>query len=232
MVILVSRNYLLEIYYCDFHSENGMTKKWINLNCQMREMISVEFDILNRITRVISTISAHILIQLNLDQLLVVNEFIDAFPEELSSLPPDCEVEFMTNLVPKTIPISISLYRMTTPAKLKELKVQLQDLLKKVYLTEHISLGCTCVICEKERRAIVFSKIDIRSGYYQLRVKDCDVSKTTFRTCYSHYEFLVMSFGLRNAPATFMDLMNQIYSKIEFEHAQHLRIVLQTLREK
>ncbi|KAL0554084.1 hypothetical protein IC582_007995 [Cucumis melo] len=212
----------------------------------------------------------------------VVREYPDVFPDELLGLPPPREVDFAIELEPGTAPISRAPYRMA-PAELKELKVQLQELLDKGFIRPSVSPWGAPVLFVKKKDgsmrlcidyrelnkvtvknryplpriddlfeqlqgATVFSKIDLRSGYHQLRIRDGDIPKTAFRSRYGHYEFVVMSFGLTNAPAVFMDLMNRvfkdfldsfvivfiddilIYSKTEAEHEEHLHQVLETLR--
>ena len=99
------------------------------------------------------------------------------------------------------------------------------------------------------RRARVYSKIDLHIGYHQLRVREADIPQTVFQTQYGHFKFIVIPFKLTNAPTAFMDLIHRVfqlyldqfvvvfvddilvYSKSKEEHEDHLRIVLQALRE-
>jgi len=122
--------------------------------------------------------------------------------------------------------------------------------LNKVTVKNRYALPRIDYLFDHLKGAKVFSKIGLRSGYYQMRIKGQDVPKTAFRTRYGHFEFLVLPFGLTNAPTLFMDLMNRVfqpyldkfvvvfiddilvYSKSYEEHEQHLRQTLQTLRSR
>ncbi|KAA3481547.1 DNA/RNA polymerases superfamily protein [Gossypium australe] len=193
--------------------------------------------------------------ELSVRDVRAVKEFSDVFPKELPRLPPDHEVEFGIDLLPGAV--SIALYRMA-PKELVELKAQIQELLdcgfirpiNKLTIKNKYPLPRIDDLFDQLRGASVFSKIDLRSGYHQLKVKEADIHKTAFRTRYGHYEFLVMPFGLTNAPAAFMDMMNRVfqpyldqfvvvfiddilvYLRTKEEHDSHLRVVLQILREK
>nr|XP_025678227.1 uncharacterized protein LOC112778076 [Arachis hypogaea] len=171
----------------------------------------------------------------SLEQIPVVCEFPEVFSDDIKEFSPNREVEFAIELVPGAGTISNAPYRMS-PLEMAELKSQLEDLLGKNFI--------------RPSGVDVFSKIDLRSGYHRIRVRDEDIHKTTFRTHYGHYESTVMSFGLTNAPAIFMNYMNMIfhpyldkfivvfiddiliYSKTEDEHAEHLRTVLQILKDR
>nr|GEV96668.1 putative reverse transcriptase domain-containing protein [Tanacetum cinerariifolium] len=122
--------------------------------------------------------------------------------------------------------------------------------LKKLTIKNRYPLPRIDDLSDQLQGSSVYSKIDLRSGYHQLRVLEKDIPITTFRTRYGHYEFQVMSFGLTNAPAVFMDLMNWvcrpfldkfvivfiddifIYSKNKEEHEEHLRIILELLQKE
>ena len=122
--------------------------------------------------------------------------------------------------------------------------------LNQVTICNQYPLPCIDELFDQLQGSRVYSKIDLRSGYHQLKVWENDVSKTAFKMRYCHYEFLVMPFGLTNAPAAFMDLMNRVfspyldkfviifiddilvYSGSPEEHAEHLQTILQILRER
>ncbi|GKA15897.1 putative reverse transcriptase domain-containing protein [Tanacetum coccineum] len=122
--------------------------------------------------------------------------------------------------------------------------------LNKLTVKNHYPLLRIDDLFDQLQGSSVYSKIDLRSGYHQLRVRDKDIPKTAFRTRYGHYEFQVMPFGLTNASVVFMDLMNRvckpyldkfvivfiddilIYSKSKEEHEEHLKLILELLKNE
>ncbi|GJQ96502.1 putative reverse transcriptase domain-containing protein [Tanacetum coccineum] len=219
-----------------------------------------------------------------LEDISVVKEFPDVFPEDLPGIPPVRQVEFQIDLIPGATPIARTPYRLA-PSEMQELSNQLQELTDRGFIRPSTSPWGAPVLFVKKKDgsfrmcidyrelnkltiknryplpriddlfdqlqgSSVYSKIDLRSGYHQLRVREGDIPKTAFRTRYGHYEFQVMPFGLTNAPAVFMDLMNRvckpyldkfvivfiddilIYSRNKEEHANHLRIILELLRKE
>nr|GEY00466.1 hypothetical protein [Tanacetum cinerariifolium] len=154
-------------------------------------------------------------------EIVVVRDFPEVFPDDLSGLPPIREIKFRIELIPGAVPVAKTPYRLA-PSELEELLGQLKKLQDKY----------------------------LRSGYHQLRVHEDDIPKTAFRTRYGHFKFTVMPFGLTNTPTVFMDLMNRvcrpyldkfmivfiddilIYSKTQKEHVEHLRMVLELLKKE
>ncbi|GJX10030.1 reverse transcriptase domain-containing protein [Tanacetum coccineum] len=214
----------------------------------------------------------------------VVRDFPEVFPEDLPGLPLTRQVEFHIELIPGATPVARAPYRLA-PAEMKELAEQLKELSDKGFIRPSSSpWGAPILFVKKKdgsfrmcidyrelnkltvknryplpriddlfdqlQGSSIYSKIDLRSGYHQLRVREEDIPKTAFRTRYGHYEFQVMPFGLTNAPAVFMDLMNRvckphldkfvivfiddilIYSRNEKEHEEHLKTILELLKKE
>ncbi|GJY68747.1 putative reverse transcriptase domain-containing protein [Tanacetum coccineum] len=177
---------------------------------------------------------------------------------DLPGLPPTPQVEFQIDLIPGAAHVARAPYRLA-PSEMKELSDQLQELsdkgfirpkLNKLTVKNRYPLLRIDDLFDQLQGSNIYSKIDLRSGYHQLRVLEEDIPKTAFRTRYGHYEFQVMPFGLTNAPAVFMDLMNRvckpyldkfvivfiddilIYSRNKKEHEEHLKAILELLKKE
>ncbi|GJZ10604.1 putative reverse transcriptase domain-containing protein [Tanacetum coccineum] len=166
-----------------------------------------------------------------LEDVPIVQEFPEVFPEDLPGLPRARQVEFQIDLVLGAAP----------------------ELSDRGFIRPSSSPWGAPVLFVKKKDGsfrMCIATIDLRSGYHQLRVHEEDIPKTAFRTCYRHYEFQVMPFGLTNALAVFIDLMNRvckpyldrfiivfiddilIYSKSRKEHEGHLKLILKLLKEE
>ncbi|GJX47567.1 putative reverse transcriptase domain-containing protein [Tanacetum coccineum] len=172
-----------------------------------------------------------------LEDVPVIRDFPKVFPEDLPGLPPPRQAEFRIDLILGAAPVARVPYRLA-PSEMKELQECQPPL--------NISTSCW----RKLQGSSVYSKIDLRSGYHQLRIREEDIPITAIRTRYGHYKFQVMPFGLTNAPLVFMDLINHmckpyldkfvivfiddilIYSRNKEEHGEHLKTILNLLRSE
>nr|GEV71567.1 putative reverse transcriptase domain-containing protein [Tanacetum cinerariifolium] len=179
-------------------------------------------------------------IERRLEDVPVICKFLDVFPEDLPRLPPPRQVEFKIELVPGAAPKKDGLFHMC---------IDYREL-NKLTIKNRYTLPRIDDLFDQLKGSSVYSKIDLRSGYRQLRVREKDIPIMAFKTRYGHYEFQVMPFGLTNAPAVFMDLINRvcrpfldkfvivfideilIYSKNKEEHEEHLRIILELLQKE
>nr|GEU70745.1 putative reverse transcriptase domain-containing protein [Tanacetum cinerariifolium] len=149
-----------------------------------------------------------------LEDVPIVQDFPEVFPEDLPGIPPTRQVEFQIDLVPGSAPVAWAPYRLA-PSKMKELSNQLKELTDKAFRPSSSPWGAQVLFVKKKDGSFQMC-IDYRElNKLTLRVREEDISKTAFRTRYGHYEFQVMSFSLTNAPVVFTDLMNWI-PKVQF----------------
>nr|GEV59221.1 putative reverse transcriptase domain-containing protein [Tanacetum cinerariifolium] len=174
--------------------------------------------------------------------------FLKVFPEDLPGLPPTRQVEFQINLVPGAASGAPVLFVKKNDGS-SRMYIDYQKL-NKLTVKNRYTLPRIDDLFDQLRGSTVYSKIELRSGYHQLRVLEEDIPKMAFQTRYGHYEFQVIPFGLTKAPVVFMDLMNRmckpfldkfvivfiddilIYSRNKKEHEEHLKALLELLKKE
>ncbi|GJX54653.1 putative reverse transcriptase domain-containing protein [Tanacetum coccineum] len=259
-----------------------------NINLMLVELgsfdIIISMDWLSKYHAIIDCAEKIVLGEKRLEDVPIVRDFPEVFPEDLPGLPPTRQVEYQIDLMPGDALVARAPYRLA-PFEMKELSKQLQELSDKGFIRpSSLPWGSPVLFVKKKNGSLrmcidyqelnkltvknryhlpridhlfdqlqgssVYSKIDLRPGYHQLRLREEDIPKMAFRTRYCHYEFQVMPFGLTNAPVVFMDLMNRvckpyldrfvivfiddilIYSKNKKEHEEHLKEILEMLKKE
>jgi hypothetical protein len=241
----------------------------VHLNSPVYEKVTLHLAAISHINT-----SLHHVVERGLEDIHVVHEVPDVFPDDLPGMPPERAIEFKIELQHGTAPISKTPYKISRE-ELAELKIQLKALLDKGFIhPSSLPWGCPALFVSKKDKvrrlcvdyrplnavtiknkyplshidilfdqlagAQVFYKIDVRSGYHQIKTRDEDIPKIAFSTRYKLYEYLITSFRLMNAPAHFMYLINSVfmseldkfvvvfindilvYSKSTKDHEEHL----------
>ncbi|GJY16454.1 putative nucleotidyltransferase, ribonuclease H [Tanacetum coccineum] len=223
-------------------------KKVVRIPLENGEILHVQGEHNSGISKALSNMKVD---EQKLSDIFVVRDFIEVFPEDLSGLLPQRQVEFRIDLVSGAMPVAKSPYRLA-PSEMQELSVQLQELQDKGLIRpSHSPWGAPVLFVKNKDGALhmcidyrELNKFTIKNRYPLLRIDDL------FDQLYEHFEFTVMPFGLTNAPAVFMDVMNRVckpyldkfvivfiddilvYSKSKDEHEVHLRLVLELLKKE